>query len=447
MILENPKTLIDMFLNNPDFAFVDVHGHLFSWYEIPDSYIKTRAPFREKFLRRKRIRWMAGILSFLWPLKDYRYITYLFKMLEKRIVQQSFSLRDEMFGANVGLMVLNMMDLGMSSFGDKPEIPWKNQINHMKEVARYHYGVLMPFVHIDPRRPESVELAIEALEKKGFLGVKMYPALGWNPWPNAPINDLTVKDNLTTFYNYAVEKQIPINAHCSRGGAYSDQTMDDEAKRLSCTDPNNWARLAQRYPDIRLNLCHSGQDIQHLVNPIIGEDNWAYIGMDLCRTYKNIYMDLAYNDQAHDPDERLAYFQGLNKELAFQSEEHKYNLKKKIMVASDWPMMRHTWTLKQWFEPFLENLPAGMMIDLVRYNALRFLFADLNFPARIRRAFQKRAADTPAPLRDSLKKLKSEQKKEKKNEHESDATRTGPDGPGANAGRADSTDRSNQGQS
>ena len=403
--------LIKSIMDNEKLGFVDVHGHEFCWGDIPDEYIKTRAPVRELFLRNKRTKWAAGIISWLWPGKKYRYIVDLFNLIEKPVYCQAVDLRKEMKLANTQLMILNMMDLEQSSFGDKPEIPWKTQISSMSDVANRHYGVLMPFVHYDPRRDDALEIVKDALENKGFLGVKMYPALGWNPLPSSNAGkELTLKqiDDLWTFYEYADSKNIPITIHCSRGGAYSDKTMGDEEARLGYTDPVNWEHVLNLYPTLRLNLAHLGQDLQDVEPGLImySKNIWAEKILYLCRKFDNVYTDLAYNDQAHDKKLVDTYFKNI-----WASGEKAL---KKIMYGSDWPMMRHTWKLEQWVKPFIYKCPAGFWSDIMRDNALRFLFHDLNMPRRIYKAHDKKAGDTPEFLKFHFKRLKRDRKKGEK---------------------------------
>ena len=59
------------------------------------------------------------------------------------------------------------------------------QINQISKIVDKYPWQIFPFIMFNPRRKNAVEICKKALENKGFLGIKLYPALGHFPVPGA----------------------------------------------------------------------------------------------------------------------------------------------------------------------------------------------------------------------------------------------------------------------
>jgi len=54
----------------------------------------------------------------------------------------------------------------------------------MSDLILEGQGRIMPFYAVDPRPPDPVESVKKAIESQGFVGVKLYPPMGYKPIGN-----------------------------------------------------------------------------------------------------------------------------------------------------------------------------------------------------------------------------------------------------------------------
>jgi len=84
-----------------------------------------------------------------------------------------------------------------------------------------------------------------------FAGIKLYPPLGFDPWPDEPEE----REKVELLYSVAVEKNIPVITHCSTGGFVASSL----AHRL--TSPlGQWAKALEAYPKLKIDFAHFGED-------------------------------------------------------------------------------------------------------------------------------------------------------------------------------------------
>jgi predicted TIM-barrel fold metal-dependent hydrolase len=264
--------------------------------------------------------------------------------------------------------------LGRSSFKENPPVPFTFQIKMLSDVSLKHLGVIMPFVMVDPRRLRASETTIRSLEQLGFLGIKMYPPLGYHPDPYSIYNEPQVNEELFKIYEYCESRSVPITTHCSPGGAYSSDLVRAQAVRLEFTKPWSWAGVLKRFPKLYLDLAHFGQDIIKIKEP----SSWSAGIRDLIRTYPNVYTDLAYNSKALRPATSGQYFAVLNQLI-----DKDPLVRDKVLFATDWAMTRHTWREVEYLEPFRKNLDDAKMQRIGFENTLNFLFPQRKLPDRM----------------------------------------------------------------
>jgi predicted TIM-barrel fold metal-dependent hydrolase len=226
---------------------------------------------------------------------------------------------------------------------------------------------------VDPRRYRASDLLIRCLEELGFLGLKMYPALGYHPDPGSIYNDPQTNDELNKIYDYCESRRVPITVHCSPGGAYSNDILRQKAVRAELTRPESWVGVLRRYPRLQLNLAHFGQDLVSINDP----KSWAYEIRELVRAYPGVYTDLAYNKGALLANTSRAYLAALTDIL-----DNDRILKDRVMFGTDWSMTRHTWTEQEYVQPFL-RLGDERLRLIGLENPLDFLFPGRQYPERM----------------------------------------------------------------
>jgi predicted TIM-barrel fold metal-dependent hydrolase len=81
--------------------------------------------------------------------------------------------------AGVDMAAILPMDWG-PNFPDRLPIAQVNE--HAVKLAQKYPGRLLPFVGVDPRRPEAIELVEGSLRSGNVKGLKLYPPAGFYPY-------------------------------------------------------------------------------------------------------------------------------------------------------------------------------------------------------------------------------------------------------------------------
>ncbi|MBW2974682.1 amidohydrolase [Candidatus Woesearchaeota archaeon] len=355
-------------------GFVNVHCHMLNFKFIPDEFFKTRAPIRERLLRSHTLAWLARLINFITPFRKYNRLHELLALYRKDIFEVAAHLKKEMEDAGIKLSVPLMMDLEYASFQKKPEIPYRHQIELVSRIALEYPGEIMPFVMVDPRRDRASDMTITALEEFGFLGVKMYPPLGYHPYHKAFFNEPSVNRELKAIYSYCQDNDIPITVHCSSGGAYSNELMRCEQVRKEITHPLNWRKVLQDFPGLNLNLAHFGGDFMDIGD----KGSWSYEIMKMMSDFKHVFADLSYHDEALKKGSK-EYFKLLNSVIK------KPGIRNRVLFGTDWSMTRHTWNESEFIAPFIKSTDLR---QLALINPMNFLFPGNKIPKRITRFFK-----------------------------------------------------------
>ena len=116
----------------------------------------------------------------------------------------------------------------------------------------------------DDHKPGPLDLAKRAVEKEGFIGVKLYSPMGFRPTGNATSDDkypaapssipnLRAKLDaaLDDLYAWTSKSGVAILAHT----ANSQQANTGYGCRAA---PHFWLKVFEKYPDVRLCLAHFG---------------------------------------------------------------------------------------------------------------------------------------------------------------------------------------------
>jgi predicted TIM-barrel fold metal-dependent hydrolase len=99
-----------------------------------------------------------------------------------------------------------------------------------------------------------------------FAGIKLYPPLGFNPWPeekpgkkytNEEKEKIEIEQKKVRFiYDFCVHRGIPLTVHCQLA---SFGTIDKE-KKEEYTNPGKWERIfaLEKYHNLKVNFAHMG---------------------------------------------------------------------------------------------------------------------------------------------------------------------------------------------
>lgn len=259
----------------------------------------------------------------------------------------------------------------------------------MKETAKAcaeHPFSFFPFFCFDPRRPEAPKLLKEAYEDYGYVGVKIYPATGYDPRPykdetvESENNNGNIENNLKKLYEFASSKNLPILTHCSPGGSY--KCVIDEKKKYRniwrYTEPSNFLEIARDY-GLRICFAHMGGKIDHkvqkematqwqnqILNLIKLADSWDSKG--------RIYADQSYGI-SHVINKKKKLIEHVNR-----TREHLEDkvLGKYIIFGTDWPLGLYKFTENTYINTYRENnrLTQVQQEKYFSDNIARLLFGE-----------------------------------------------------------------------
>jgi predicted TIM-barrel fold metal-dependent hydrolase len=262
--------------------------------------------------------------------------------------------------------------------------------------ARFH-----PFVAFDPRRQiegppgaapaagpapatagpalvtpsagsSALELVRYAIEAGGFLGVKVYPPVGFAPADNVHLRpELSFAAGLDralgSLYDYCEAAEVPILTHAGASNEYALGLRELVA-------PVRWSPVLARHPTLRLNFGHFGHDYGVAMERPPGglREGWIYQAAALIDRYPNVYADLSNSPLVYD----AAYGQRLSALLAEVIARYP-KLRRRIMYGSDWWLSGLDPNAAAAVDKFRSTLggqlgPEGLA-DLMGRNALRFL--------------------------------------------------------------------------
>ncbi len=271
-------------------------------------------------------------------------------------------------------------DVGTDAFSLRQSAP-DEQVKLTEMIQRLHPGRCHGLVSFCPwrqaddthhnahvgegsarRRQTALETVKDAILNRGFIGVKLYPPMGFQPLGNAaiPIDGfpaaaaatpfahefgLRIDAALLSLYNFCVEHDVPVMAHTapSNGAGVFRLTKNKEISYETRAHPRGWARvLAQPgLGALKVNLAHFGSGPK----PRVTQDWRVEIGK-LMDTHPNVYTDLA-----HYPEMLMDNFTGAGQHCreasqvltairkGFLAGEPGVTRARRMLYGSDWSML------------------------------------------------------------------------------------------------------------
>jgi predicted TIM-barrel fold metal-dependent hydrolase len=193
-----------------------------------------------------------------------------------------------------------------------------------------------------------------------YAGIKLYPPLGFDPWPEQENEEL---DKVNFLYSLCQAKQIPITVHCSDGGFITSNRSEEY------TNPERWRKALITYPKLKLNLAHFGNQGKTL--GVFSKDAWRQTVIELIVSYENVYTDiscLAFNDD---------FYEQLKKLLDDQSDQDRDKLLNRILFGTDF-MINLMWetSYNDYISRFIRSghIDDELKLKMCSENPGRFLF-------------------------------------------------------------------------
>lgn len=237
------------------------------------------------------------------------------------------------------------------------------------ELARIQRMLDKYFAHYTGSRSDlfanmgKFEGDIDKIKSNFFAGIKVYPPLGFDPWPDSSEDNWQEElAKVECLYEYCSHKKLPITAHCSDGGFKVVPTN----KMLKYTSPERWEKVLQSYPKLKLNLAHFGRQDKLLW--VFPQDGWQRKMLeDILPKYENVYVDFSYRGVSADYYESLKEILGKNYD----------GLRERILFGTDFMInLLSIDSYSRYWEIFSKdtNLTDAEKDNFCSVNPKRFLF-------------------------------------------------------------------------
>jgi hypothetical protein len=190
-----------------------------------------------------------------------------------------------------------------------------------------------------------------------FSGIKLYPPLGFNPWPE---DNEREKEKNRGLFKFCRDNKIPVTTHCNNGG----WTVTESKNVKAYTDPECWRKVLEQFPGLYLNFAHFGGTVKG-ENRLNQKRQESII--NLIKEFENVYTDISC---IFDSKQR---YDCLNKLL-----DNEEKLRNKILFGSDFPMILAAQTKNyiDYLKLFFDNLKPEYITMLSVENPKRFLWGE-----------------------------------------------------------------------
>lgn len=247
-----------------------------------------------------------------------------------------------------------------------------------------------PFVGIDPNN-HSMEYMEKLLSEyvntshimhaphtipdKPCYGIKIYPPLGFSPWPDSK----SALEKNRYLYSFCEKNRVPIITHCDDQGFRG--VSAEEAWRN--TDPASWRTVLENYPSLIIDFAHFGKQYAFSERNNIAsmamrlkkqpDSPWFASLVKLISEFSNVYADLSFSGCTDEFYIELMNF------IDGESREAREKLLSRILFGSDFSvnLLKVESYTKYWsiFEksPFTDD----EIMRIGGENALRFFGFDL----------------------------------------------------------------------
>ncbi len=354
------------------------HIHTFTIDHVPDKFIPVVGRFFRFGVIRVPFRF---IMRYVLPCTDRdlldryaRFIKITYRSSQKAV----FKIIRGYYPRGTRFVVLPM-DMAYMSAG-KVKASLDEQHKELAQLAGKYPDQIIPFVAVDPRRPNILEKTQDLVENHGFRGIKLYPPLGYYP----------TDERLYPIYELAVKHGIPVMSHCTRGGVYDRRKVTNDMlvhpvtgsalKKLKpkeftdyYTDPDNYEKVLKDFPDLRLCLAHFGGSKgweDYLDQPWDEESpsenkSWLSKIMDMIQSgnYPNLYTDISYTILEDDSYHHLLKI--------FLGNER---IRERVLFGSDFYMVEREKLEERRLSMKLRSIVGEDLFELIAHtNPLRYL--------------------------------------------------------------------------
>jgi uncharacterized protein len=285
--------------------FYNCHIHTFRDIDVPVNFLPLGLV---RILATKPgFSFLARILHNIIPFSDNdvfdRYMKFL--KIGKLNSQDEIFKECQKFYPEKTRFVILPMDMEFMGAGRVPR-PYYEQIKELRELKNKYSDLIIPFLHVDPRRKGIFDLLKDCVENSGFRGIKLYPSIGYFPYDEA----------LYPIYEYCLKNNLSVISHCSPDTPVHFRGSMEELKKLLSKSrtpvdtkgknkkelcsffahPANYEYILKEFGNIKICVAHFGSAFywdDYLQNPG-DEGNWLVIIRKLISKYPTLYTDISF---------------------------------------------------------------------------------------------------------------------------------------------------------
>ena len=194
-----------------------------------------------------------------------------------------------------------------------------------------------------------------------FAGVKVYPPLGFDPWPD----DEEELEKTKILYGFCSENRIPLASHCDDQG-YRTIPLEDSFR---FTSPARWRPALEAFPGLEVCFAHFGQQyIRGPGAPPAGA--WTDEIVDLILERSGVWTDFSFDGA------ESAYYVELKSRLDGLDKISRERVERAVLFGTDFPLsLMKTRSYSDYWRTFLESpLSERRKRMFAEENGERFLF-------------------------------------------------------------------------
>jgi predicted TIM-barrel fold metal-dependent hydrolase len=282
-----------------------------------------------------------------------REIHDLFETLRLAMKPDIVSVADALLeqGANGSGLVALMMDIVATPEPARDRMNFLAQIRGTSDAALARPGRIFPFIAVNPMRGDHFAFMKRALEEQGFVGVKLYPSLGY---------EVTTPE-MHRVVEFCVQNDTPILIHTTAGGFFKSEAATD------FSHPRHWVALLRDFPSLRVCFGHCGGWGGFSKRDAAQVPWWDQI-VAMMREHPNVYGDLSYHVEMRKTGEDEAeYFSSLKALLADQQ------LRGRIIFGTDSWLVRLSMSEEAYWKYFEQKLTAAEFTQIAELAPSKFL--------------------------------------------------------------------------
>jgi len=248
-----------------------------------------------------------------------------------------------------------MMDITLDGGGDAL---FQAQLEATRRQMDRHPGRVLPFVAVNPLRPDHFRFMEQALDA-GFAGVKLYPSLGYS----------IDSEEIERVARRCAARGVPIMQHCSKGGFYAERECIDSSR------PNHWQTYLEDIEGLRVCFGHFGGERDFVGDVDDGAPEWTAEIIGLMHAFPGkVYADVSYHTigmgggmGGNPPRYRTLY---LNRLAAVLQDP---GCRPYVLWGSDSFLVRQVVTEREYWEFFTSILSPEDFEQMASVNPRRYL--------------------------------------------------------------------------